>query len=197
MKKYFLVSVFLLLGPLATVSAHVVVKPAQVGLGAYQTFTVGVPVEKEVPTTGLRLVIPLGLEHVSPNVKPGWKIDIIKSNMEEKEIVSELRWTGGPIPPGQRDEFVFSAKVPAEETVLMWNAYQTYADGTVVSWDQPHTAHLTNFATSGPHSVTNVMDDLRAAGADARAPDITIVVSFAALILSLLSLLIALKKKSS
>lgn len=42
--------------------AHVVVKPSQVGLAAFQTFTMGVPAEKGTPTTGLRLVMPESLK---------------------------------------------------------------------------------------------------------------------------------------
>src|SRR4051812_36632548 len=95
------------------VLAHVVVKPSQVGVGAFQTFSIGVPVEKDVPTIGLRLIVPEGLEYVSPNVKPGWRIAMKKSGTGENAKVTEISWTGGLIPAGQRDDFVFSAKVPS------------------------------------------------------------------------------------
>ncbi len=115
-----------------TVSAHVVVKPSSVNPGAFQTFTVGVPVEKNTPTKEVRLVIPNGLNHVTPNVKPGWKV----TTKKDGEIISEIIWSGGSIPAGQRDEFVFSAQVPSATTTLLWKAYQTYVDGTVVAWDK-------------------------------------------------------------
>jgi hypothetical protein len=51
------------------------------------------------------------------------------------EEVKELIWMNGSIPVGQRDDFVFSAQAPADESTLVWKAYQTYADGTVVAWD--------------------------------------------------------------
>jgi hypothetical protein len=54
---------------------------------------------------------------------------------EKVERVSEISWTGGNIPAGQRDEFLFSAQAPASSTTIPWKAYQTYADGSVVAWD--------------------------------------------------------------
>jgi uncharacterized protein YcnI len=147
--------------PVTTVLAHVVVKPAQVGVGAFQTFTVGVPNEKEQVVTGIKLVIPAGLKHVSPNVKPGWTIDIKKEGSGDEAVITELYWFGGTIPVGQRDEFLFSAQVPSTETNLKWKAYQSYKDGTVVAWDQ-ESANTTDDDSSnaGPLSLTKVVNDL-------------------------------------
>lgn len=137
---------FVLLAHVA--SAHVVVSPKEVGIGKFQTFTVGVPVEKEVATTGLRLVVPEGLNYVTPNVKPGWRVEVKKEPVmkdgkqvmsedgdEKVERVSEISWAGGQIPAGQRDEFLFSAQTPSAAGALAWKAYQSYADGSVVAWD--------------------------------------------------------------
>lgn len=139
-------------------SAHVVVRPNTVAPGAFQTFTVGVPNEKDMATTGLRLVIPEGLQFVSPTVKPGWTITVTKDG----ETVKEIAWTGGTVPVGQRDDFTFSAKAPAAEGELAWKAYQTYADGTVVAWDQPPAVAddhgETEEGADNPYSVTNVSE---------------------------------------
>lgn len=118
------------------VLASVVVSPDQVVAGKLQTFTTGVSNEKDAATVGLRLIIPGELEHVSPNVKPGWQVTIAKTGEGEMAKVTELNWTGGTIPADQSDEFVFSAQLPAKEGTLQWKAYQTFKDGTVVSWDQ-------------------------------------------------------------
>lgn len=147
--------------------AHVVVRPNQANIGAFQTFTVGVPNEKDVAVTGLRLLIPEGLQHVSPNVKPGWTVRIIKDGAGEDAKVTEVTWTGGSIPSGQRDDFLFSAQVPASETILSWKAYQTYQGGLVVSWDQAPVAKQTDAEREmmeeknlGPFSQTKVINDL-------------------------------------
>ena len=155
----FLVSAGLLLAIPAAAMAHVVVKPAEVGVSKFQTFTTGVPNEKDAPTIQVRLVIPEGLNHVSPNVKPGWQIEIKKSGEGEDAKVTEIIWSGGSIPSGFRDEFVFSAQAPKEETSLNWKAYQTYQDGEVVAWDQEPKEGTEE---SKPYSVTKVIKDLGA-----------------------------------
>ena len=110
----------------STALAHVTVKPSQVGVGSFQIFNISVPGERDAATIGLRLVLPDDLGHVTPTVKPGWRVEV-----KEKEIV----WSGGNIPAHFRDDFTFSTQVPGEEVKLAWKAYQTYSDGTTVSWE--------------------------------------------------------------
>ncbi len=182
--------------------AHVVVKPAEVGVAAFQTFTIGVPNEKDNPTVGLRLVMPDGLKYVSPNVKPGWKIEVKKSGEGEDAKVTEIVWTDGSVPEGQRDDFFFSAQVPASETSLKWKAYQTYEDGTVVSWDQEPKEKMSDDEMEmmekknlGPYSQTKVVNDLKSGDsmsmqkpASPQQSNLPMILSVAALALSLLSL---------
>lgn len=120
----------------ASVLAHVEVMPEEVVVAVRQDFTTGVPNEKDIPTTQVRLVIPAGLESVTPYVKPGWEIETKKTGEGEDALVTEIIWSGGEIGVGLRDSFVFRAMIPSEATTLVWKAYQTYSDGTVVSWDQ-------------------------------------------------------------
>lgn len=154
----------------SAVMAHVIVSPNQVGIGKFQTFSTGVSNEKEIPVTGLRLVIPDSLKYVSPNVKTGWQIVIKKTGDGENAKVTEISWTGGSIPAGFRDEFNFSAQVPASTTTLQWKAYQTYQDGTVVSWDQAPNLNNSDDDSITPYSVTNIVNDLAAESA-AVSPD--------------------------
>jgi len=149
--------------------AHVVVKPNEVGVAQYQTFTVGVPNEKDAPIVSVRLLVPDGVGEITPNVKPGWAIKIVKTGDGEDAVVSEIDWTGGTIPSGQRDDFFFSAQVPSNETTLTWKAYQTYKDGSVVSWDQAPVTNQTDDQREeaekkglGPYSQTKIINDLAA-----------------------------------
>jgi uncharacterized protein YcnI len=162
MNKKFIVGALITAGFLIsqTVSAHVTVKPNQAGIATFQSFSVGVPVEKDIPTVGLRLVVPAGLEYVTPNVKPGWRIAVKKDGTGEDAKVTEITWTGGTIPAGQRDEFAFSAKTPATPTAINWKAYQTYRDGTVVAWDQDGATIDETAENVGPYSTTAIIDDL-------------------------------------
>ncbi len=171
--------------------AHVVVSPKQAGVASYQTFTLGVPNERDVPTVALRLVIPEGVSSVSPNVKPGWTIDSKKENgSAEGATVTEITWTGGLIPSGQRDDFLFSAQVPANEATLAWKVYQTYEDGTVVSWDQKPTQGEgdDDLATSGPYAETAVSNDL----APVAKPEVGSVTDTKAIALAMVALLFGL-----
>ena len=139
-----------------TAMAHVVVTPSSVGVASFQTFSVSVPTEKDVPTVALKLVIPAGLNEVVPTVKTGWQIDTKGSG----DQVTEIDWTGGTIPVGLRDDFTFNAQAPANPTELHWKAYQTYADGSVVSWDAVPTGDDDANGDKGPYSITKVVNDL-------------------------------------
>jgi uncharacterized protein YcnI len=163
--RFFVALCALLVAPVLA-SAHVVVRPNEVGVGAYQTFLVSVPTEKDIATTEVRLVIPEGLQSARPNVKPGWNVTIVKEGEGEEAVVTELIWKGGSVPADMRDEFYFSAKTPATPGELIWKAYQTYSDGSVVAWDataeeQPKDeAGEDDFSSKGPYSKTMVIDDL-------------------------------------
>lgn len=163
------------LGSVTQASAHVVVKPGEVGVGAYTNFIVSVPTEEDVPTVQVRLVIPEGLKSVRPNVKPGWSIELKKVTNGDIERVSEIIWSGGSIPADQRDEFVFSAQTPAEESTLIWKAYQTYGDGDIVAWENSKDVidafeknnpqkegEEDNHDAPRPYSETKVVNDLAA-----------------------------------
>lgn len=183
MKRVIALSVFIFSILVFKVSAHVVVKPAEVGIGTFQTFSVGVPVEKDIPTTQIRLVIPEGVTNVTPNVKAGWEIEVKKEGTGEEVRTTEVIWKNGNIAAGLRDDFLFSARTPSSEARLAWKAYQTYEDGEVVAWEmEPNSdgGHDTK-----PYSVTNVINDLNNEKADNSD------LSFVALGLGIISLLVS------
>lgn len=194
------------LGMGSVVSAHVVVRPAEVTTAGFQTFTVGVPNEKEIPTTSIKLVMPDGLKHVSPTQKSGWNIDIEKQGSGEDAVVTSVTWSGNEVRVGFRDEFTFSAQVPEKVTELQWKAYQTYADGTVVSWDKASEGdgHESDQPNSGPYSVTEVVTDTEtaasikasdAAAAGARdTANRALYIGTAGLLIALLSVFLATRK---
>ncbi len=160
----------------APVFAHAVVKPNTAGIGAFTDFTLGVPSEKDVATTRVKLMIPDGINSVSPIVKPGWKVEVINSAQQGQPdddgmvhpIPEAIVWTGGSIPAEQKDFFMFSTQVPAKETELDWKVEQTYADGSIVSWtksadEQPKDEKGNpDFSKFGPFSKTMVVNDLTA-----------------------------------
>ena len=201
----FLVPAIFFAVPLQAFS-HVTVKPAEAGIASYQTFTVSVPVEKELPTTGVRLLLPEGVTSVMPNAKAGWKIDMkyilgndpgedSKDGGRARKQVVEIAWSGGVIPAGQRDDFMFSAKVPSTESTLHWKAYQQYQDGSVVAWErdprepvEKNPAGRSDFSRIGPFSQTKLINDLGKPSYPAQLP---LGLGIGALLLSLASLWLA------
>lgn len=145
----------------ASASAHVVVKPAEAVTAGFQTFTIGVPNEKDTSTTSVKLVIPAGLKYVQSTQKAGWQIDVEKDGTGEDATVKSITWSGNEVKAGFRDDFTFSGQVPEKATELQWKAYQTYSDGTVVSWDKASSGdnHESEDENSGPFSVTKVVAD--------------------------------------
>lgn len=155
--------------------AHAVVKPNTAGVGAFTDFTLGVPSEKDAATTKVKLYIPEGISFVTPVVKSGWNIEVINSaKMGEPDddgnvspIPEAIVWSGNSIPGHQKDFFMFSTQVPAEETELQWKVEQTYSDGSVVSWtktedEQPKDENGNpDFSEFGPFSKTKVVNDLK------------------------------------
>lgn len=190
-----IISIFLTCG---IAYAHVTVKPAQAGIATFQTFMVSVPVEKNVPTVGIRLVVPEGVTYVTPNAKTGWKVTTKKTGTGDSERVTEIFWTNGSIGAGLRDEFVFSAKTPSVPGTVVWKAYQTYQDGSVVAWDAaPVATHNDMDAepTANPASVTKVVDDLTSGHGGMAMHDPTLYVSVLALVISLVSLTVVVKTR--
>lgn len=176
-----IIAVLVLLSP-AIASAHVIVTPGQADVGQELVFSVSVPNERTTPVTSLKLAIPKGVDVVTPTVTPGWTITTTGSG----DNITAITWTG-QIPVGQREDFSFGAQAPANATQLDWKAYQTYADGTVVHWDQKPAGSDDASGNAGPYSVTKVVDDLTtpSAASSINKDTLALVLSVAALVLSI------------
>ncbi|MEH7120020.1 YcnI family protein [Neobacillus vireti] len=130
-------------------SAHVTVMPKSSTTGAWETYIVKVPVEKEVPTTKLTIKAPAGVEIMSYQPVPGWKYTADKDTSGRvKSFTFEASNEG--ILPGQFQQFTFVAKNPEKATEIAWNAYQYYKDGSIVEWTGDDSAKT-------PHSITEIV----------------------------------------
>lgn len=116
-----------------TASAHVTVWPKQTTTGAYEKYTVRVPVEKKVNTTKVKVVFPAGVKVNTVEPTAGWNYTFEKDNAGN---TTALDWTAtaGGIKPNEFMEFNFVGANPKSPGTLSWKAYQTYADGTTVEW---------------------------------------------------------------
>jgi uncharacterized protein YcnI len=126
-------SAFLTLAVTSVASAHVRVLPEEVPAGTYEVFTVRVPTERDVPTTGVRVEVPEGFAISRVEPVPGWDYEL----EEEDGVVSAITWSGGEIGETEFQEFDVQGQTPQESGEYAWNAYQTYADGEVVEWTGP------------------------------------------------------------
>ncbi|MGZ7445575.1 YcnI family copper-binding membrane protein [Paenibacillus sp. TH7-28] len=124
-------------------SAHVTVNPGESAPGAWQTYTIKVPVEKDIPTVKVALKISDGVEFKQYRPIPDWDVELTKN---DAGAVTAVTWTaeGDGIGPGEFQQFDFVAKNPDKEAEVAWDAFQYYNDGSVVEWtggagaDYPH-----------------------------------------------------------
>jgi uncharacterized protein YcnI len=110
--------------------AHVTVAPEEVPAGEFETLTVSVPTEKEIPTTEIRVEIPEGFTVFGVQPVPGWA----HSFEDEGGVISNVTWSGGDLGPQEFQQFLLSAQAPEETGEYPWRAFQTYEDGSVVEW---------------------------------------------------------------
>jgi uncharacterized protein YcnI len=175
----------------ALASAHVIVTPAQAGIGQELVFNVSSPNEQETPIVKVTLNIPNGVSEVVPTEKDGLTISTTTSGSGSNVEISSITWSGSQIPVGQREDFGFGAQVPGHTTTLDWKAYQTYANGTIVHWDQqPNGKSDDATGDAGPFSVTKVVNDLTAAPATSSSSNtLPLAVACLALVVSVAAIL--------
>ena len=130
----FVVSGVLGVGAMLAVSApawaHVVVSPEEVTAGDYETLTVSVPTEKEIPTTEIRVEVPEGFLLSGVQPVPGWE----HTFEEDGGVVTAVTFSGGEIRSREFQQFLVQAQAPEEPGEYPWKAFQTYKDGSVVEW---------------------------------------------------------------
>ncbi|WP_151734857.1 YcnI family protein [Paenibacillus tengchongensis] len=128
----------------AVASAHVTVAPAESATGAWETYTLKVPSEKDIATVQVDLRIPEGAAFKQFEPTPGWEVTVEGNKVSWKA-------TGEGILAGQFQRFYFTAQNPAEASEIAWDAYQHYADGSKVEWSGEE-------GSETPHSVTAIIE---------------------------------------
>lgn len=201
-------------------SAHVTVKPTTSTTNTWETYTVTVPVEKDVATTKVTVQIPSGVQFELTRSMSEWSTKISKdeTNQQASTITWEAKKDG--IQPGQFEKFEFIAKNPEKASTIAWNAIQYYSDGTSMTWTggadsaTPHaittisTANQSNDVSDtttehghshnehhGDSSDKNTSSSNVEQGASSSvSPWISIILSAGALLLSFIALLVGLRR---
>ena len=148
----FAATVVLLIGTASVASAHVTVDPDSAPQGAGdQVLTFRVPNEEQsANTVKVDMQFPTDHPIASVDVETpanGWTAQVTTTHLATPittddgtftDVVSEVVWSGGTIPPGQYGEFkVLAQGLPSGVTAISFPTVQTYSDGTVVSWIDP------------------------------------------------------------
>ncbi len=192
-------------------SAHVTVLPKETTQGSYGMFTVRVPSENEsVPTTQVTVEFSSDITISRFEPKPGWKYEIEKDATDK---ITSVTWTaeGEGLSPTEFGLFNMQGKVADTATEIVWKAYQTYQDGSVVEWvgaqDAEKPASVTTVNPkpadgAGDHHGTDTKEEVETEQTQEEVKETTspsnapLYVSIAALIAGLLALVISLKKKA-
>lgn len=137
----------LVLAAAGAAAAHVTVSPTSAPQGSTQELTFKVPNEEsDADTVSIQLQIPTAdpIAQVLAKPVPGWTITVHTVTLSKplttddgtfNQVVDEIDWTGGSIPPEQYQDFSISVDpLPTDTTQLVFKAVQTYSDGDVVRW---------------------------------------------------------------
>lgn len=140
----------LLLAIVPAASAHVTVNPGEAEKGGFAALAFRVPNERDnAGTTTIEINFPTDhpIPFVSVRPHPGWTYNVERTTLdtpveafgeEVTEVVSKITFTGGPIKPGEFDEFEVSAgPLPDDTDELLFPTLQTYEGGEVVRWIEP------------------------------------------------------------
>lgn len=139
MKKMNWLAALVVAGSLMTItqvaSAHVTVWPKETTTGAYEKYTVRVPVEKDINTIKVRVEFPAGVKVSTVEPTVGWDYSY-ETNPDGTNKALVWTATNGGIKKGEFMEFSFIGANPKEagSGKLAWKAYQTYSDNSVVEW---------------------------------------------------------------
>jgi len=175
-------TVALVLAVPAIVLGHAVVFPRASAPGAYERYVLRVPNERKEPTTKVEMRFPPEVRVTSFSDVQGWQLEIVRDSASR--IVGAV-WTGS-LAPEHFVEFPFVAVNPKTGTEIHWPAFQTCANGDRVEWTGAE-------GSKSPASVTT----LAASAAASSGSNGTFVIASIALAMSLVSLGLAMRKRSS
>ena len=117
--------------------AHVSLSPRQGISGTHHvSFTVRAPVEKDIPTVELKIVIPPEWKDAGGQVDrveldPLWDVSVEK---DEDDWIKSVTWSGAEAPDFSFIQFNLIITLPKLTGMQEIKAYQKYSDGSVVAW---------------------------------------------------------------
>ena len=112
-----------------TVQAHVSITPRESTHGATEKYTIRIPTEGKVATTGADIEFPAGVIVETIQTPAGWTYAVKR---QDDRIVSMT--IQADVKPGEFIEVGFVARNPRSGERIVWTLRQRFADGTVTDW---------------------------------------------------------------
>lgn len=187
MKRTILVVLAAALAVPGAALAHVTANPSEAPAGGFAMISFRVPHGCDGSgTTGLSISIPAGVISVTPQAVPGWEVTTKESELAEPvesegetitEGVTEVTWTGGPLPDHEFTDFGLSMKMPDTTGKTIWFPIVQRCEQGETSWikipvagqEEPDTPApgVTLVASSGDeHGAAADEEDASAAAAE-------------------------------
>jgi uncharacterized protein YcnI len=113
----------------AAASAHVSVTPRESMAGATEKYTIRIPTEDKVATTGAEIEFPEGVIVETIQVPMGWKYDVTRK--DDRIVSMKIQ---ADVKPGEFIEVAFVARNPRDKKEIVWTLRQRFADGKVTDW---------------------------------------------------------------
>jgi uncharacterized protein YcnI len=164
-----------------SLGAHAVVYPKVSTSKAYERYVLRVPNERDVATTRIEIRFPRSVRVSSFAEVPGWTLEILRDSAQH---VIGAAWTGS-LPPERFVELPFVGVNPDKAVKLLWPVFQTYSSGERVDWVGAE-------KSKQPASITTVESPSRSTS----GLTIALWVCIAALVLSLISLALAVRPEN-
>jgi uncharacterized protein YcnI len=110
-------------------AAHVSVTPRQSMQGATEKYTVRIPTEGKVATTGAEIEFPEGVIVETIQAPAGWTYEVQRKDdrIVSMKVLADVK-------PYEFIEVAFVARNPRAGKEIVWTLRQRFADGTVTDW---------------------------------------------------------------
>jgi hypothetical protein len=143
MKK--LISMLLLALP-AVVSADAVILQTDAESGSFYKGVIGITHGCDgSDTTRVTIDIPYGVRGAKPVPKPGWELEVVKSELEKPynsdgtvvtEDVTQISWYGNTLDDAHYDEFAFRGQIGVGTTTRLYFPVRQECEVGEINWNQ-------------------------------------------------------------
>lgn len=159
MKK--LISMLMLALP-AVASSHAIILETDAESGSYYKGVIGISHGcNGSDTTKVTIDIPYGVRGAQPMPKPGWKLDIVRSELEKPynsdgkvvtEDVTQITWYGNTLDDEHYDEFAFRGQIGVGTGTRLYFPVRQECVVGELNWNQKPGEKADRMMNHGKHS---------------------------------------------